>query len=232
MSLDDARMPGEGRLARWSRRKRGARVADKEPTHDANLAAASETNAVQVAARSPEEGRNSDKAAGGPAKELPSIDTLDKDSDFTPFMDKGVPEELRRLALRKLWSANSTFDVVDPFNVYMDDFTVFEAIDVAKDTIYKVGLGFCEPEDVMTDEEKEIFRRGKASAVGQENVQAQDGGEVADTGSDHAADADSPSAVAGSGDGHDVVEVDSKIADASSRNAESVPIVVSQRKPS
>lgn len=225
MSLDDARMPGEGRLARWSRLKRDARVADKESVHTPDLSAASETNPVQVAARSPEEGQISDKAADGPSKELPPIDTLDKDSDFTPFMDKGVPEELRRLALRRLWSANSTFDVVDPFNVYMDDFTVFEAIDIATDTTYKVGLGFCEPEDVMTDEEKEARHREKMAVVGQENVEGRNSGEAADTNGD----VDSPGTVAGSDDGHEAAEVDSKIPDASSEDAESVP-VVSQRK--
>lgn len=229
MSLDDARMPGEGRLARWSRLKRDARVADKEAAHTPDLAAASEANAVQVAARSPEEGQASDKAADGAAKELPPIDALDKDSDFTPFMDKGVPEELRRLALRKLWAANSTFDVVDPFNVYMDDFTVFEAINVATDTTYKVGLGFCEPEDVMTDEEKETRHREKMAAAGQENVVVRDGSETADTSDDHPADTDSSGAVAESGDGHETAEADSKIPDAPSEEAESVP-VVSQRK--
>ncbi|HYG91126.1 MAG TPA: DUF3306 domain-containing protein [Azospirillum sp.] len=37
---------------------------------------------------------------------LPPLDTLGADSDYTPFLAPGVPEELRRLALRKAWSSD------------------------------------------------------------------------------------------------------------------------------
>jgi Protein of unknown function (DUF3306) len=37
---------------------------------------------------------------------LPPVATLTADSDYTAFLAKGVPEELRRLALRKAWASD------------------------------------------------------------------------------------------------------------------------------
>ncbi len=37
---------------------------------------------------------------------LPPLDTLGADSDYTPFLNVGVPEELRCMALRKAWASD------------------------------------------------------------------------------------------------------------------------------
>ncbi len=64
-----------------------------------------------------------DEAADlGPPPDLPDIDSLDKDSDFTPFMADGVPEELKRLALRKLWVSDPVLANLDGLNDYDEDF--------------------------------------------------------------------------------------------------------------
>lgn len=55
---------------------------------------------------------------------LPEIDTLEKESDFKPFLSDDVPERLRRLALRKLWASNPLFGFRDGLNDYDEDFTV------------------------------------------------------------------------------------------------------------
>lgn len=82
-----------GFLSRWSRRKREARVQELRPdAAPPATAPGAAPEAVPVAAEEPVD----------PA-ELPPVDSLTADSDFTTFMRKGVPTELKTAALRKLW---------------------------------------------------------------------------------------------------------------------------------
>lgn len=86
---------GESFLSRWSRRKR---ADERDP---------SERSAEEI---KPADGGSSTKVEGAPPVEkvdlsaLPKIDDLLPSSDISAFLKKGVPEELRRLALRKAWS--------------------------------------------------------------------------------------------------------------------------------
>lgn len=80
----------ESFLARWSRRKRSG-----EPDADAKLD-------VQAKA-----GDAKPEAATEPAfdiAKLPRIEDLTPASDFAQFLQKGVPDDLKRLALRRAWS--------------------------------------------------------------------------------------------------------------------------------
>jgi hypothetical protein len=80
----------ESFLARWSRVKRGGVPAAPAKSPDAAPAPAS-----------------GDPAASEPAfdlSHLPRIDDLLPSSDITAFLQKGVPDELKRLALQKAWS--------------------------------------------------------------------------------------------------------------------------------
>ena len=61
------------------------------------------------------------------APPLPPLDNLTPQSDFTGFMHPKVKEELRRLALKKLFS-DPHFNVPDPFEAYSGDFTGGEPI--------------------------------------------------------------------------------------------------------
>ncbi len=56
------------------------------------------------------------------ALDLPPLENLDKDSDFSVFMQQGVPEELRRLALRKLWRLIPSFP--DGLDDYDEDYSI------------------------------------------------------------------------------------------------------------
>jgi Protein of unknown function (DUF3306) len=86
-------------LARWSRLKRAARQAPK-----ANEA-----------------------AAGAPLPELPPVDQLGFESDFSGFMDRRVDDALRRSALKALFRA-SHFNVHDGLDVYAEDYTKLETL--------------------------------------------------------------------------------------------------------
>jgi len=75
----------KGFLSRWSQRKAEARKQEvAEPEAAPEQAEEQLPEAVDVEA-------------------LPSIDDLNEASDFTPFLRKGIPETLRKAALRKLW---------------------------------------------------------------------------------------------------------------------------------
>lgn len=60
-------------------------------------------------------------------KDMPDIDSLTSSSDFTDFLSPGVSEELRKLALRKLFRSE-VFNIRDGLDEYDDDFTQFEAL--------------------------------------------------------------------------------------------------------
>ena len=97
MTTKDDREPF---LARWSRLKRKAR---DEPEQ-------------KVPAKT---------EAPKPAQELPPVDGLNYDSDFKAFMEKGVDERLRRLALKKLFN-DPRFNVTDGLDDYAEDYSLLE----------------------------------------------------------------------------------------------------------
>ena len=102
----DEQSAGEGRedfVARWSRLKTEAREAPSQP------------GAVTPA--DPKE----------PAPELPPIDKLTIDSDYRAFFHPKVDEDVRRAALKKLFS-DPRFNVMDGLDVYIDDYSKTEPI--------------------------------------------------------------------------------------------------------
>jgi len=79
------------------------------------------------------------------AAEAVDIETLSYDSDYELFMKKGVPEELKNQAMRKLWRSNPILANVDGLNDYDENFA-----DPALNTftsIWQVGKGFLTEED-------------------------------------------------------------------------------------
>jgi hypothetical protein len=88
--MDD---PEEGFLQRWSRRKA---LREADPPQEEPPATAAPAGTAPIAP-APE-------PAAPP--ELPPIETLTADSDFTAFLKAEVPRALRHAALRKAWTAN------------------------------------------------------------------------------------------------------------------------------
>lgn len=132
-------------IRRWSRRKRAARQehrpADGPPVDDPQAGA---DNDDSSAASDPNDGDDSSKAAPDDNPEvldLPDIDSLTADSDFKPFLRKGVPKEVRNRAMRKLWRVNPAFGHLDGLNDYDGDFTDAASVVKGLKTLYKVGRG-------------------------------------------------------------------------------------------
>lgn len=132
----------ESRLSRWSRRKTATRRGGAAPVvQDAPsrvAAAAGETPPVSAdgaapASAGPDDGIVSPPSDDAAPPDLPDIESLHADSDFTVFMKEGVPSHLRTLALRKLWASNPALADLDGLVDYGEDFTdiksgVFEAV--------------------------------------------------------------------------------------------------------
>ena len=58
---------------------------------------------------------------------MPSIESLDENSDYSGFMSEGVSDALRNLALRKLFKA-PVFNIRDGLDEYDEDYTHFEKL--------------------------------------------------------------------------------------------------------
>ena len=138
-------MADEGFLQRWSRRKAEARTAPEAP--EPAQEPASEREEVPQAADpqgpgSSSEARASDDAdAAVDLEALPDVDTLTYESDFTPFMRKGVPPELRKRALQRLWRSNPTLANLDGLVEYGQDYTKIGTTRQVVRTAYQVGRG-------------------------------------------------------------------------------------------
>lgn len=105
----------ENPLQRWSRRKLAIRQKD------ASVVSREDPSSPAVEA--------SEAPAQTPASKLsdadmPPLDSLGEDSDYSSFFSPEVSEELRRLALRKLFHLPA-FNVRDGLDDYDEDFTQF-----------------------------------------------------------------------------------------------------------
>ncbi len=99
----------EGALRRWSRRKARAGAPDRGEDPLAHRPEPAPTPAALTDA------------------DMPPLESLDEDSDYSAFLSPEVGEELRRLALRKLFHLPK-FNVCDGLDDYDDDFRGFEAL--------------------------------------------------------------------------------------------------------
>jgi len=68
--------------------------------------------------------------ASGAAVPLPTLESLTIDSDYSPFMQPGVDDAMKRGALKKLFS-DPHFNVMDGLDVYIGDYSKPDPIDPA-----------------------------------------------------------------------------------------------------
>lgn len=105
---------GEGFLSRWSRRKQQvAREGDDERAGlapgltEPEPAAVGNTGCPSSGAAAETQAPASAPGSAEPVidlSKLPSLDELTADTDYTQFLARGVPEELRTAALRRAWT--------------------------------------------------------------------------------------------------------------------------------
>lgn len=104
---------------------------DAAPAADAQSAAPAPSSAAPgAAAAATAEAGNVRKSMQDAGSLLPSLDSLTIDSDYSPFMQPGVDEAVKRSALRKLLR-HPRFNVMDGLDVYIDDYSLPSPIEPA-----------------------------------------------------------------------------------------------------
>jgi hypothetical protein len=119
----------EGFLTRWSRRKSLSRQGEElpEPVEEADGEQQELSSAAQDPAPTHEvsSAEPAAETAGVPedaAPELPPLESLDEDSDYSAFLGDGVPADVKQKALRKLFHSPK-FNIRDGLDDYDWDFT-------------------------------------------------------------------------------------------------------------
>lgn len=124
----------DGFLGRWSQRKQAQRTGRplEEPTappQSADTARHDEKQEVNQATKqggSASTGPDPAQPAPVPAAQLPSLEDaarLSTESDFRPFMSRGVAPEVRNAAMKKLFT-DPHFNVMDRLDIYIDDYSL------------------------------------------------------------------------------------------------------------
>jgi hypothetical protein len=81
---------------------------------------------------------------------LPDPDLMQAGDDFSAFMQRTVPEFLRRRALRRLWLSNPVLANLDGLIDHGEDYTDAATVQGGMKTLYEIGRGIRLP--VSTDE--------------------------------------------------------------------------------
>jgi len=162
-------MSSQGFLSRWSQRKVEAKEAPVMETV-VQLEPDVETNSITLVPEGVEEIMPQEEQDALIAS-LPDIETLTDQSDFSGFLKKGVPEELKKMALRKLWRSNPIFANLDGLNDYDEDFTkiVPLAAGVADELMKLMKENTRQPIEEEEEEEEVLEDAAKIEEVQPEN---------------------------------------------------------------
>ena len=119
----------EAFLSRWARVKEAACAQESSTTSPSATAGASDIakqNTSVGAPFQPEMAEDAHPERTLPAKatpaELPPLDTLTPQTDYSPFMAKDVDPQLRNLAMKKLF-ADPHYNIMDRLDTYIDDYS-------------------------------------------------------------------------------------------------------------
>jgi hypothetical protein len=117
----------EDRLSRWSRRKQ--QTAEETRKEDLALDMEQQSqleNELEEALSEDQQQVDTPEPVLSDA-DMEPIETLTENSDFSKFMSSGVSDELRNLALRKMFKA-PFFNIRDGLDEYDEDYTTFEKL--------------------------------------------------------------------------------------------------------
>ena len=137
--------PREGFAGRWSRLKAESRQPEPEIAPVAATAGEMPVGEA-LAGEAPTKHADAPAEKAAPEKtELPPLESLTKDSDFSLFMRSDVADDARKQALRKLWSLDPHFATIDISECHSIDFNAVPTFpNGLLNTIYRVGSGMVE----------------------------------------------------------------------------------------
>jgi hypothetical protein len=103
-----------------------------------------------------------------PEAPVPPLESVTPQSDFTPFMQPKVQEELRRLALKKLFR-DPHFNVPDPFEPYSRDWNIADPIppDLLAKLHHARAILLTPEERKALEEEEQAKARAEAQSIEQ-----------------------------------------------------------------
>ena len=150
---EEERLADEGFLSRWSRRKQAQAGQD-----------------AAIAPLSPTEDERQPPALTD--EDMPPLETLDENSDFSAFMSPEVSDGLRNLALRKLFHG-AGFTARDGLDDYDDDFTSFVKLGdlITSDMKFRMRQVVEAEEGQATEQTSEQGSPGNQDAAGQQPVE-------------------------------------------------------------
>jgi len=109
-----------GFLARWSERKCAAVPSEEVAPPD-------DTRELPVAGTDAHQPATGEAQKALTDQDMPSLDSLNEESDYSGFLSPGVSDGLHRLALRKLFSATK-FQVRDGLDDYDTDYNLLQPL--------------------------------------------------------------------------------------------------------
>lgn len=96
------------------------------------------------------------------------FDKLNYASDYSRFMKAGVPDAIRRRALRKLWASNPLLANIDGLNDYDEDYSDAALAMKIIGSNYKPGSGY------LTEEERLASYSDEARTAGEQEAESAD----------------------------------------------------------
>ena len=147
---------------RWSRRKARARAAPApaapraQPPASAAVPAAAADGAGHAPDAPPERALTD--------ADMPALEALGEDDDYSGFLSPGVSEQLRLKALRKLFTS-AKFNVTDGLDDYAEDFTKFEPLGdiITSDMRHRIEMEAERARLAAEDEAREALARDAAA---------------------------------------------------------------------
>ena len=134
----------------WSRRKAAVAAEEAQDAAEVQDCARAET-AAELEAKTDEEIL---EELG-----LPDPITLKPGDDFAAFLKDAVPDRIKKVALRKLWTSNPILANVDGLLDYGEDFTDAAVGAGVVETTYQVGKGMLAHVQEMARQAEEAARK-------------------------------------------------------------------------
>lgn len=126
-------MSDEPFLSRWSRRKLDAKAAPPPP--------------APVEDKTPEP-----EPPSPPPPDLPPVESLTKDSDFSAYLKAGVPQEMKQAALQKLWQSDPALMAPEVMDLHMGDYA--SPVGEMVKTAWRLGKGVLDAAELAAEEEE------------------------------------------------------------------------------
>ena len=163
-------------MTRWSRRKADVREQDEvaRSTKD------EEANSVATV-QGQQEGTGEDFVDGdepdGSELTEEDVEKLTAGDDFTSFMKAAVPAQIRRMALKKLWTLDPAYNLVDGLVEYGEDYSQLH-VNVGKiQSAYQVGKGYVldeEDGEAAEPDESDVVAENSSAPVQEDDVPLED----------------------------------------------------------